>query len=210
VIKAEPVAWWPLDADLDDRIGARPGTIGAGSEVHAGSLPVDHGASFNCAGTNWISVAHAAALKPAVGSFMVWFRPQVLGDFWIANCDETGATSNNFALTTLATGLISAYWQVGGVHTELSTTSAYYTAGQVVHAICTWDGSGVALYLDGNRIGTDGQHVAGLNGNVVDWHFGHSQLAGGEIFDGMIDEIAIWDRVLTRNEVYLLSQTEPS
>jgi hypothetical protein len=61
----------------------------------------------------------------------------------------------------------------------------HYAAGRVVHAICTWDRSGVALYLDGNRIGTDGQHTAGPNGNALDWHFGHSQLTGrGETSTG--------------------------
>src|SRR5919106_1642680 len=131
VAETGPVAWWPLDSNLVDHIGGRDGVIGAGSAIHAGPLPKDSGGSFDCAGTNWISVGHALALKPAVGSVMVWFKPSALGDFRIVNCDETGTASNNFALTTLATGLISAYWQVSGVHTEISTTSAYYTSGQI-------------------------------------------------------------------------------
>jgi hypothetical protein len=73
--------------------------------------------------------------------------------------------------------------------------------------VVTFDGSGFALYLDGNRIGTSDVHTTGLASNTLGWRFGSDEFVG--IFDGVIDEIAIWDRVLTRNEIYLLAQTEP-
>jgi hypothetical protein len=208
VMSTGPVAWWPLDANLMDRIGARNGVIGGGSGVHAAALPADSAGSFDCAGVNWISVAHAAALKPAVGSLMVWFKANALGDYWPVQADEEGLINDDFAIRTFATGEVQAHWQVGGVETAIRTVAPYYTAGQIVQAIATWNGSGVAFYLDGNRIAASTAHTSGLGANPQDWQFGRSPSGTDPILDGMIDEIALWDRVLTRNEIYLLAQIE--
>jgi Concanavalin A-like lectin/glucanases superfamily len=208
VMDTGPVAWWPLDTNLVERIGGRNGVIGAGSAVHAGALPEDSGGSFNCAGTNWVSVAHASVLKPAVGSLMVWFKPASLQDeARIVAADLGGTNVGDFALHLLSAGRIAAYFQST---TDVITTSvAYYVSGQTVHAIVTWGASGFSLYLDGNLIGRFTDYTDGLTGNTQDWVFGFRQL-NGQIFNGAIDEIAIWNRVLTRNEIYLLAQTEPT
>jgi Concanavalin A-like lectin/glucanases superfamily len=210
VINTGPVAWWPLDANLVDRIGGRNGTIGAGSEVHGAALPADSGGGFDCAGTSWISVAHAAALKPAVGSLMAWFKPAAVHNGIVMAVNAAG-TSNpaDFALRVNSSGTVSCFFQQGGATQLIQTSSAYYVAGQIIHAIVTFDTNGFTLYLDGNKIASNTVHTVGFTDNTLDWRFGNELQASGDIFNGVIDEIAIWDRVLTRNEIYLLAQTEP-
>jgi hypothetical protein len=83
----------------------------------------------------------------------------------------------------------------------------YYAIGQRVCAHVTFDGSGYTLLLDGNKIASSDIHTTGLSGNVTPWLFG-SVLDTPSVFDGVIDEIAIWNRVLTRNEMYQLTQAE--
>jgi hypothetical protein len=214
VMNTAPVAWWPLNSNLVDRIGGRNGALGTGSEIYVESLPKDHGAGFDCAGTNWISVAHALALKPAVGSAMVWFKAHALqGPVAIIQCDETGSSEvdGQFSLSILNDGSITASWQTaadGGTNTQITTVSPYYVPGQTVHALCGWDSSGVALYLDGNLIAKLTGHTTGLANNDLPWQFGKDG-PSATIFGGVIDEIAIWNRLLTRNEIYALAQTEP-
>jgi hypothetical protein len=208
VMDTEPVAWWPLDANLVDRIGARNGAIGAGSEVHAAALPRDSGGSFQCAGINWITVPHDAALKPAVGSLMAWCRPATVHSGIVMAANALGINPADFALRVYASGTISCFFQQSGVTQVSETASPYYEAGQIVQAIVTFDTNGFILYLDGNKIASNAMHTAGFTANMLDWRFGE-QHDTSTIFNGLIDEIAIWNRVLTRNEIYLLAQTEP-
>jgi Concanavalin A-like lectin/glucanases superfamily len=209
VINTGPVAWWPLDVNLVDRIGGRNGVLGAGAQVPAGALPGESGGSFNCAGANWIQVAHAAVLKPAVGSIMAWFKPASINSGGIISANTSGQVDDHFVLQVVSNGTIHVTLQ-NAAHTPASpvieTAAAYYTPGQTVHAVVTFDGSGFALYLDGNRIGTSDVHTTGLASNTLGWRFGSDEFVG--IFDGVIDEIAIWDRVLTRLEIYRLAQVE--
>ena len=189
-----PVALWPLASNLVDGISGRNAVLGAGSEVHAAGLPANSRGSFDCAGANWLEVTHAEALKPsAAGTVMVWFKPASLHRCAVIQCDEAGAgtSPNQFTLSVQADGTIALVF--AGV--ERVTAQGYYEPGQVVHALVTFDSSGVALYLDGKQIETDSAHTAGLTGNTVNWRFG--QGAGGAVFDGVIGHIAIWDRVLS-------------
>ena len=210
VMSTGPVAWWPLDVNLVDRVGGRNGVLGAGSEIHAAALPKESGGSFDCAGANWISVAHSAVLKPAVGSVMAWCRPAALqSDFTsIIGSEASGLFLGDFNVVLYSDGSVEGYFQDASTTHSVRTHSVYHGAGQIVHVIVTFDSTGFALYLDGNQINTNINYTNGLSNNSRDWHFGHSQV-NGLIFNGMIGEIALWDRVLTRNEIYLLAQTEP-
>ena len=198
-----PVAWWPLASNLDDRTGARNAVLGAGSEVHATGLPANSSGSFDCAGANWLEVTHADALKPSAGTVMVWFKPASLHGCAVIQCDEAGAGTNpnQFTLNVQTDGTIALF--LAGM--ERVTARGYYDPGQVVHALVTFDSSGVALYLDGKQIGTDTGHSAGLTGNTLNWRFGRS--AVDTVFDGVIGHIAIWDRVLSDStEIPALAQ----
>jgi hypothetical protein len=209
VMDTGPVAWWPLDGNLLDRKGPHHGSIGAGAESSTGTLPNGSGRAFNCAGTNWISVSHAAVLKPAVGSLMAWFKPAMVHDGIVMAANAAGTSNpSDFALRADNTGTLSCFFQQGGVTNLIQTASPYYQAGQIVHALVTFGASGFTLYLDGNKIASSAEHTGGFTDNTLDWRFGNDAADTG-IFNGVIDEIAIWDRVLTRNEIYLLAQTEP-
>jgi hypothetical protein len=73
----------------------------------------------------------------------------------------------------------------------------------------TFDGTGFKVYLDGHEIGTSTAHTTGLAGNETAWAFGADRHPGATIFNGEIDRVAIWDRVLSRNDIYLVSLLEP-
>lgn len=204
------IAHWRLGSNLTERIAGRNATLGAGVEAYTSGLPFGSpGAAFDCAGANWLTVPHAAALKPAVGSLMAWFRPSTIHNGVMVSANALG-TSNpaDFTLRVIDNGTVSCFFQQSAITHLIITASAYYTLGQIVHAIVTFDAGGFALYLDGNLIEANTDHTSGLNNNTVDWRFG-SEEAGAPIFNGALDEIALWNRVLTRNEIYQLSLTEP-
>jgi Concanavalin A-like lectin/glucanases superfamily len=207
-----PAAWWSLDGNLLNRIGSNHGAIGTGAESYATALPEGSGGAFNCAGMNWVSVDHAPVLKPAVGSITCWIKPATLQDANFLSINAAGANAGDLQLLVRANGTIRVEWQDGMISQVAGPSSPYYSSGQIVHVLVTFDGTGFSLYLDGNRQppGLHTGYTGGLSGNTHPIVLGTISAAGGEpIFDGLIDEVAIWNRVLTRNEIYLLAQTEP-
>lgn len=75
------------------------------------------------------------------------------------------------------------------------------------HTVATYDGTNLKLYLDGILyINTP----VSLNTIGTDFTIGANIAGGFEIFQGDVDEIAIWDRVLTEEEVIELGYRSPS
>lgn len=83
--------------------------------------------------------------------------------------------------------------------------------GQWHHVAATWDGSTVRLYVDGSEVAT-----ALLSGNYSDP--GKDTLIGGIYygtlpycpFDGLIDEVGIWNRALSAEEIAFLALPDVS
>jgi len=77
------------------------------------------------------------------------------------------------------------------------------------HIIITYDNSingglnGIKFYLDGIQINnstTNGTYSIN-NGNIVPFTIGKSRLSNDQFFKGDIDDIGIWNRVLTQQEI---------
>ena len=203
-----PVAYWPFNGNPNDSIAAHNGTPN-GSPTFVGGLPANSDAAFNCAGVGWVEVAHATALKPAVGSILAWFRPTSAHNGAVISADAVGAVAGDFAMRVFDTGRIRCRFQTAtGTNAIIATAEGYYSPNQVVCAVVTFNATGFTLYLGGNVIGTNAEHTTGLNANTTAWRFGNVEDTPS-IFNGVIDEFAIWNRVLTRNEIFVLAQTEP-
>lgn len=208
---------WEFNGNLLDRSGNNHhGTLGAGVESHGAGLPADSNQAFSCGGENWVSVAHHADLKPAAGTLLTWFRPTTIPAVGfpgaIASCNTAEFENDDFELRANADGSISCFFQNAGVSTAIVTSTEYYESEQIVVAIVTWDATGIALYLrrvgiddDIVLIGTSSAHTTGLSSNTLAWRFGMND-AGAVPFDGSIDEIYIWDRVLTDQEKISVAQ----
>ena len=69
------------------------------------------------------------------------------------------------------------------------------------HVAVTLDGSDVRVYVDGHLDG-QGEFNNTLSGNGTDdLSFGHSPWASSEYFSGAIDELAIWSRRTSREDI---------
>jgi len=113
-------------------------------------------------------------------------------DFFLWDHDTYGRLYIDFGSGALG----RAWWTIPGAD--------WY--GQWHHVAATWDGSTVKLYVDGSEVAT-----VLLSGNYSDP--GKDTLIGGIYygalpycpFNGLIDEVGIWNRALTAEEVAALS-----
>jgi hypothetical protein len=208
VLATGPVAFWlPEAAAVVDRVGARDASY-VGTPTHPAGL-TGAGTSLNCSGTVFAERAHEDALKPPVGTIMAWVRPATVANHWPMGADPSGENRGDFSFRLRDDGAAGAYFQSGSTtHLQL-TDPSYYEVGQVMCMLVTFNGSGFKVYLDGHEIGTNTAHTTGLAGNEASWAIGADRHPGETIFNGEIDRVAIWNRVLARNEIHFVSRTEP-
>ncbi len=113
--------------------------------------------------------------------------------YWMLSTDENGSTI--VPRVRLRTGSKTS--------TLLGNTNAPVTNGQWQMIAATYDGSSLDLYLDGNLVGT-----RAVSGNIaqsasVPAVIGN-QPQGGRGFEGLIDEVCLFDFALTAQDIGFL------
>jgi len=137
-----------------------------------------------------------ADLAPAaVGSLEILFNADstVVGSNLIAGYQLDA--SNYYQLRIITPGdLLDATWVVGGVQSH--RVSAFsIRLGSTYHAVATFNGSAVSLYINGLESGA----ASGVAGSVMvdDWLTVGSTGGAGSSYAGRVDEWSIWSQQLT-------------
>ena len=138
-------------------------------------------------------------------SVAAWVNISMVPADWtaiIAKGDDAWRLSTDMSTTKIHFAVTGApdYWAVYGT-TELNPGQWYQITG-------TYDGNDIRLYVDGiqdaNAVAYSGG-VATAPHNV--WIGGNSDRPGRE-FLGLIDEVALWNRALTTEEIQLLTTSQ--
>lgn len=105
---------------------------------------------------------------------------------------------------------ISADGTASGI-TDLAATTAVQV-GTWYHFAGTYDGSEMRVYLNGNLEATTPK-TGSVFDSSVDLRIGRYDYFSGWVFQGAMDEVALWDRALTESEIsqlYVVGIPEPS
>jgi hypothetical protein len=83
-------------------------------------------------------------------------------------------------------------------------SSVSLTTGKWYHIAAIYDGSRVRIYVNGQLTGTGSQDISGniLNSDS-EVHFGKSSSANIDYFNGMLDEVRVYNRALSADEILL-------
>lgn len=188
-------AWWPADGDAVDIIGGNHGTLYGG----AGYAPGKFGQAFDLSASNAYVMGTAAALPQ--GS-----APRTL-HAWVYQ-HQSGGAQTVFSYGTFATNQRAALLLVNGRLYFVGENND--VSGNQVLPVKQWhqvaitiSGGSVAMYVNGvldraanlprgphNTTGTTWTIGAGLRGgNYPEW------------FNGLIDDVAVYDRALSAAEI---------
>jgi hypothetical protein len=192
------VGWWTLDSDAKDSAGSNDGVLLGGA---AFMKDAQRGDVLVCNGTD-----AGVELKNTLGSsftFAAWLSSDtpsstgssaLEGDPLIWSNDPLGI--DDFALAVLNDRLSYINYN------EKATGTASVTDGKWHHVAATrQDGARVALYVDGlvDGDGNSGSGVVSANPNVY-----FCGLPGGRHFKGWLDDVRLFDRVLSPSEIETL------
>jgi len=94
---------------------------------------------------------------------------------------------------------------------EFSSSGVDLVVGEWRHIAATWDGADIRLYVDGVEVAFGANVFTSIADTTVDVNIGAFQaFASGDrsaFFDGMIDEVYVFDRALTATEIANLAGT---
>ncbi|RZP29913.1 T9SS type A sorting domain-containing protein [bacterium] len=132
-----------------------------------------------------------------------WIKADVLKNATILNrMPDSG--SNGYRLSVRSNGEIWALAGSGESNAKASTAANYYSAGTNYFVSGVYkDGQYVKLYINGNLIEsvtTDIEFSTDLGLEIARW----VNSSDDEYFDGNIDEIGVWNKALTQEELLQL------
>jgi hypothetical protein len=193
------VAAWGFDA------GAGMQTADASGNGHAGTISGAawttsgrYGSALNFDGVNdWVTVADAAALDLTNRmTLSAWVRPDSLQGYRSLIFKETSA---NVAYSLYAhDGTRPASWVYTNQYRSTAGGSAL-PLNAWSHLAATYDGSALRLFLNGVQV-SQTSFAQNMITSTQPLRIGGDNI-WGEYFDGLIDEVRIYNRALTAAEI---------
>ncbi len=201
-----PVAQWTFEGDATDVTGN-----GHDATVLGGATFVDGAASMDGA-DDAFQVADTPDLNPANAiTVSAWWNAVDFVGAGNNGLVDKGYTSHSAPYYQYHLGVTGpgykgeghfAFW-VAADNKIASTDYAPWTPGRLYHLVGTYDGSQVRLYVDGD-LKASVPATGSMSSYGRDLYIaGFSNLAreGTDFLPGGIDEVTIWDRALSADEV---------
>jgi hypothetical protein len=200
--------------NANDEVGSANGTVSGATLTTDRFNNANSAYSFN-GSSNYITLTTANQLLTATGSISVWFKKT-------ANSNSGGGfVYNPVFLAKNTRDLYSSYIEGAALYvnttsnkivtiTTSSTSSEKYTTSSTVasnstwyHLVMTWDYSSLKLYINGvQEGGTITKNFTSAFSTTKDAVLG-ATLDGinNRFFNGAIDDVAIYNRVLTTQDI---------
>ena len=191
------VGYWPFNGNANDESGN-----GNNGTVTGATLTTDRFGNTNKAyrfdGNDLISIPHSAILNMLDSlSFSVWVKPETLTGTRMIFGKSNYTTRTNYLLRVKPDGYIQ--WEYDG-YTD--TDSAPLQLDTWHHIVVTATGPGLIkrVYID-NQLIKETINSSGPFGQITDpFTIGYASY-GAEYFIGAIDDIRMYNKVLSINEI---------
>ena len=199
------VGWWPAEGNANDIDGTNNGTLISGVTFASGEV----GQAFNVSGSDYVSVPDAPALDPTNAiTVECWFyRRAVVGSFDpVVKKAGTPLVTDNSGYTLEFNGNNILFWiYSSNVGWQSSGGAVPIQLGQWYHAAGVFDGAHLMVYINGQLAAsssTSGRIVPSVSVLCFGRDFNE-----GRYFNGLIDEVSIYNRALSSNEIAAIYST---
>jgi hypothetical protein len=186
------VAWWPGDGTAMDVVGTNHGTLQGGVTYATGEV----GQAFSFDGVDgYVSITTGDANLPLGTSprtVEAWVKTTMSG---LGEVFCYGAPSGGQVFDL---GIWGASIFVSGWSSPQYTVSANVNDGAFHHVAVTYDGTNASVFCDGVLLDT---RAFGINTGSGAATIGARMDAATEFFNGIIDEVGVYNRALSSDEV---------
>jgi tetratricopeptide (TPR) repeat protein len=203
-IHADLISLWEFDFEgAADSCGENHGTLEGYPDFSAGHAGIDR--ALELSGDGYVSIANKWNFDITNEiTVAAWIKVNKFDKQWQAivtkgdSAWRLGRTSTENTLAFHLTGVTS---ENNGVHQNLGVEgNMNVDDGRWHHATGVYDGSKVYLYVDGildKSLGALGT----IETNSYNVYIGENAEQKGRYFDGLIDDVAIFDHALSENDV---------
>jgi hypothetical protein len=205
------VAFWRGETDATDMIGGHDGTFFAGNAAVPPSITPSGkiGAAFSFDGTVHVRVPHSPELTPAQITAEAWIFPTLQSGDHQTVIARGSPTNEDDAWWMGVFNGRPRFWSkhVGPTGMMLLEAPFAIPLNAWTHLAISFDGATKCLYVNGAQVGLQ----RGMSPLVYepapvpvtigsDWGFGTSSAR----FTGLVDEVALYNRALTMNEIFVI------
>ena len=204
------VGYWPFSGNANDLSGnGNNGTVN-GATLTTDRFGISNSAYNYNGSTNYINVSNSTSLQfNGAITFSVWFNASTIplggvnSTSYIMSKGADGGTPYSWT-SFLDTGVLSlTMWNSGNGNNGATITNSQLTisTNQWYNVIFTFDGTNAKAYLNGQLVSTTPSTYT-IFSNTYDIKFGRRHISGlPYFFNGKIDDIGIWNRALTQQEI---------
>jgi len=193
------VAHWRLDNDATDSVGGIDGTLMNGPQFTTDAMEGSHALALDGAASQYVDFGNPPGLPAGRSprSLAAWGRTDTIagGWRWIAAYGNA-ATSQAMFIGINGTSLYG-----GGYGDDVPLTN-FWEVGVWHHICLTYDGSVARLYADGVEL--DSQ-TKSWNLTLNRAHIGRQVNDAAEFWDGLVDDVRIYDGALSPVEIKKLA-----
>ena len=211
-----PLAHWRLGEAsgtsriFDRKAGARHGTYSGTVGYGAAGLPRTSDAAIDFGGTGAGAVPHDAGLLHSEFSLSFWFLLNALPSvddpyvYPLLTKDQNGLHVGDFAIIVQSDGSLLLQFQDASAEHKLFQSGI--TINTPYHVCARADATGFDAYLNGQYVGKRTGFTGAWSSNSQPIRFADATWNGGRLADAVLDEVALYPRVLTEAEVLQLAQ----
>jgi hypothetical protein len=201
------VGWWPFNGNaIDESVNTNDGT------VNGATLTADRNGNANKAYNfnginNYIEAPSNTGLQlSAAYSIGLWFKSNIFNagqyGYTLISKIQSSGWYGGYETMIGETNSIGGVNHTGNINGNFQLPYSGLSSGNWYSVIITFNGTQLKLYVNGNIVNTVNQSGTLQTGNDP-LRFGRR--GGGGIYDqwfnGVIDDIGIWNRALTECEV---------
>jgi hypothetical protein len=217
-LPTDAISWWRGEDDATDDVGDNDGTPAGDATYATGKV----GQAFSFGGAGHVALPKVAQWDFGTSSFSIaaWFKSDTAGYRNIIRYHDGGGSSGWWGVRLETTGRLHFLLahQTGSPNNQTVTSDDVVADGTWHHVAAVRDAEGglLRLYVDGAEAATPiadaGHNVAGdadTNAAIGAGLWGDSG-DRWEPFVGEIDEVAVFDRALTRTEIEAMANAGAS
>lgn len=202
------VSYWKLDessGNASDSVGSNTLTNNNSASYAAGKI--NNGVDLETSSSQSLTCADNASLSITGDmSISLWVKPeslvanQVIIGKWASTSDQ-----RSYAFFINSSGVLRAYISSDGTNantSKLDLTATTLSAGTMYYLTFVYDASAgsISLYINGSLNNTSTGHKTSIYNSTSIFGLGNN-LEDFDYFDGIIDEAALYNRILTSDEV---------
>jgi len=152
---------------------------------------------------DYVNLPSTVQLTNQSFTIMSWMKPSSL----TGNYQMFGPTQWNAVGIGLVAGSNQIFCQFNTGGLNIQSSAIVPNTNQWYHVVCSfdWSTSLLSIYVNGTRINSWTATNPSFNWN--NFYIG-SQGPDGNLFNGTIDEVQVWNRALTASEIYEMYQSK--